>query len=146
MFYLILLMCARQKMWLCVLSRKTDNMNTLLVPGRRTWTIKNPHDLKILYTLKLRLQDMTFEDKIVLGMKFRQIKDTNDKLAIGWSRCRNFKHMYAPGRTMSSGQSNVCVHVILPGTWHCVIQYRSRIISQIFLHILEYYGIFWNKV
>ena len=47
---------------------------------------------------------MIFEDKISLGMKFRHIKHTNDKLVIGWSRCQDFKCMrlaqqWAPGKT-----------------------------------------------
>ena len=47
---------------------------------------------------------MIFEDKIMLGMKFPQIKHTN-KLAIGSSRCPDFKRMHlverwVPGKTM----------------------------------------------
>ena len=47
---------------------------------------------------------MIFEDKILLGLKFRQMKHTNDKLVIGWIGCHHYKHMHlaerrVPGKT-----------------------------------------------
>ena len=50
---------------------------------------------------------MIFEDKLLLGMKFRQIKHTtNDKLATGWSRCQDFKHMPLAELCMRSHRSS----------------------------------------
>ena len=36
---------------------------------------------------------MIFQHKILLRRTYRQRKHTNDKLAIGWSRCRDFNRM-----------------------------------------------------
>ena len=56
-------------------------------------------------------------------------KHTNDKLAIGWSRCQYFK-MHVPGRMTSSRQNRVGVHVVLPGTRQyendCMFQKRKK--------------------
>ena len=48
---------------------------------------------------------MIFEDKILIGMQFWQIKHTNNKLALGWSMCQNSKRMclakrWVPSKTM----------------------------------------------
>ena len=51
---------------------------------------RTPAILKIPLALLIKLQDMIFEDQIMIGMKFRQIKHTNYKLAVGWRRYQDF--------------------------------------------------------
>ena len=55
-------------------------------------------------------------------MIFWQIKHTNDKLVIGWSRCQDYKHMRLAERWVP-GKTKHFVHVVLPGTWRYYIYY-----------------------
>ena len=50
------------------------------------------------------------------------MKHTNDKLAIGWSRCQDYKHMRLAERWVP-GKTKHFVHVVLPGTWRYYIYY-----------------------
>ena len=44
--------------------------------------LSHSHDLKIPLALQIQFQDIIFEDKIWLAMKFRGINQTNDELAM----------------------------------------------------------------
>ena len=88
---------------------------------------------------KKKLNDVIFEDRILLGMKFRQINNTNDNLAIGWNSVKTQTqcawqngefpqndacvHAVLPGTTrafMMSAGNDACVHVVLAGNGACV--------------------------
>ena len=73
---------------------KQNNLNKKRIP----W-FKSP------ISIENKIANMIFEDIFLLGMKFQQIKHTNDELVIGWSRCQDFKRMHlaerwVPGKTL----------------------------------------------
>ena len=111
-----------RRMWMCACDRKLTMWMLCLFPAEGRERL-NSHDLKIPLALWMKLQGMISEDKILLGMKFWQIRYTNDKLVIGWSMYLDFKRMrLAEHRTMSSRQNNVCVICRAPDDMKIVME------------------------
>ena len=103
-----------RRTWTLAPSRKTDNVNALLVPGKRAWMIKlswfkNP----ISIVNKIAGYDIWRQN--LAWYEISTIKRTNDKLATGWIRCKDFKCMrlaeqWVPGKTMHAFTSFCQAH------------------------------------
>ena len=134
-----------RRTWTHAPSRKTNNVNALLVPSKRMWTINLPR-FKNPITIVHKLQDI-FKDKILFGMKFWQIKHTDNKLAIGWRRSHDFKHMclaerWVPCKTM-------CAFTSLSGTQRYEVKEKKY--SYILFKIQPHHSVItlfkhWQKV
>ena len=104
-------------MCMCSPSRKTDNVNALVVPSRTMWMIKLPWFKNPISIINKIGGDAIWRQNLAL-YEISTIKHVNDKLAIGWStcRCQDFKHMHVaelrvPGKTMCA-----FIHIVLLGT------------------------------
>ena len=106
-FYRNNLLCSPGRtMCMCSPSRKTDNVNALVVPSRRMWMINLPWFKNPISIINKIGGGAIWRQNLAL-YEILTIKHVNDKLAIGWStcRCQDFKHMHVaelrvPGKTM----------------------------------------------
>ena len=107
--------CARQK-----------DVNARPVEKLTMWTIKFPQIKNPTSIVNRITRCDIFEDKILLGMKYWQIKHTNYKLAIHWSRCPDFKRMHlaewrVPGKMMLAFISFCHAPDNLNLVWNCMV-------------------------
>ena len=74
---------------------------------------------------------MIFEDKILLGMKFRQIKHTNNKLAKGWigektsNACAWQNDEFSTKWCVNSRRSTRYATIFLMQSWVEIMMYKS---------------------